>query len=99
HHPHPHSFPTRRSSDLLRPIIFERGKAIEARQKDVDKFWKDRVLNEESNVQFGEGGAGTFSDGKLTTGIKSPFIRKVLLELYEADRKSTRLNSSHVSIS
>ena len=68
----------------LRPIIFERGKAIEARQKDVDKFWKDRVLNEESNVQFGEGGAGTFSDGKLTTGIKSPFIRKVLLELYEA---------------
>ncbi len=78
----------------LRPIIFERGKAIEARQKDVDKFWKDRVLNEESNVQFGEGGAGTFSDGKLTTGIKSPFIRKVLLELYEAGAPEEILYSS-----
>ena len=69
----------------LRPIIFERGKAIEARQKDVDKFWKDRVLNEESNVQFG---------GKLTTGIKSPFIRKVLLELYEAGAPEEILYSS-----
>ncbi len=62
----------------LRPIILERGKAIEERQ------WQNRRLNEESNVQFGEGGAGTFSDGKLTTGIKSPYIRKVLEELYEA---------------
>ena len=65
----------------LRPIILERGKDIDSRQKDVNEFWTKRVLNEESNVQFGEGGAGTFSDGKLTTGIKSPFIRKVLLEL------------------
>ncbi len=68
----------------LRPIILERGKAIEERQKDVNEFWTKRRLNEESNVQLGEGGAGTFSDGKLTTGIKSPYIRKVLDELYEA---------------
>lgn len=68
----------------LKPIILERGKDIDARQKDVNEFWTKRKLNEESNVQFGEGGAGTFSDGKLTTGIKSPFIRKVLDEFYEA---------------
>lgn len=68
----------------LRPIILERGKAIDQRQKDVDRFWRKRQLDEESNVQFGEGGAGTFSDGKLTTGIKSPYIRTVLQALYEA---------------
>lgn len=68
----------------LNPIVLERGKDIDARQKDVNEFWSKRKLNEESNVQFGEGGAGTFSDGKLTTGIKSPYIRKVLEELYEA---------------
>jgi uncharacterized FAD-dependent dehydrogenase len=68
----------------LQPIILERGKGIDERQKDVNEFWTKRKLNEESNVQFGEGGAGTFSDGKLTTGIKSPFIRKVLEEFYEA---------------
>lgn len=68
----------------LKPLIFERGRAVDDRQRDVERFWKTRELDEESNVQFGEGGAGTFSDGKLTTGIKSPFIRKVLLELYEA---------------
>lgn len=54
----------------------------------------NRRLNEESNVQFGEGGAGTFSDGKLTTGIKSPFIRKVLDELYEAGAPEEILYSS-----
>ncbi|MCD7871958.1 MAG: hypothetical protein LUG21_01355 [Clostridiales bacterium] len=78
----------------LCPVILERGKCIEKRQKDVNKFWKERKLNEESNVQFGEGGAGTFSDGKLTTGIKSPFIRKVLNELYEAGAPEEILYSS-----
>lgn len=68
----------------LKPIILERGRDVDARQRDVNRFWKTRELDEESNVQFGEGGAGTFSDGKLTTGIKSPFIRKILEELYEA---------------
>ncbi|MDE6659762.1 MAG: hypothetical protein K2K01_06585, partial [Eubacterium sp.] len=51
----------------LKPIILERGKDIDARQRDVNEFWTKLKLDEESNVQFGEGGAGTFSDGKLTT--------------------------------
>lgn len=78
----------------LKPIILERGKDIDARQRDVNEFWTKRKLDEESNVQFGEGGAGTFSDGKLTTGIKSPFIRKVLDELYEAGAPEEILYSS-----
>lgn len=64
-----------------RPIVFERGKTIEERILDVNNFWENRILDEESNVQFGEGGAGAFSDGKLTTQIKDPRIRKVLEEL------------------
>lgn len=63
----------------LNPIVFERGKCVEERSKDIAKFWKNGTLNPESNVQFGEGGAGTFSDGKLTTGIKD-FRCRVLLE-------------------
>ena len=51
-------------------ILLERGKCVEERMKDVEAFWEAGFLNPESNVQFGEGGAGTFSDGKLTTGIK-----------------------------
>lgn len=78
----------------LKPVILERGKDIDSRQKDVSRFWTERKLNEDSNVQFGEGGAGTFSDGKLTTGIKSPFIRKVLNELYEAGAPEEILYSS-----
>ncbi len=78
----------------LRPIILERGKDVDSRTADVNKFWQTRELNEESNVQFGEGGAGTFSDGKLTTGIKSPFIRKILEELYEAGAPEEILYSS-----
>ena len=78
----------------LRPIILERGKKIEDRQRDVNKFWKERKLDENSNVQFGEGGAGTFSDGKLTTGIKSPYISTVLEELYEAGAPEEILYSS-----
>ena len=66
------------------PIILERGNAIDQRVEDVEKFWREGVLNTESNVQFGEGGAGTFSDGKLTTGIKDPRIRKVLTEFVKA---------------
>lgn len=65
----------------LRPLVLERGKDVDARARDVDELWERGVLNEESNVQFGEGGAGAFSDGKLTTGIKDVRIRKVLEEL------------------
>lgn len=60
------------------PIVLERGRSMEQRVKDVEAFWEKGVLDEVSNVQFGEGGAGTFSDGKLTTGIKDPRIFKVL---------------------
>lgn len=65
----------------LKPIILERGNSVEQRQKDVDQFWQMGILNEESNVQFGEGGAGTFSDGKLTTRIKDERCRAILEEL------------------
>lgn len=65
----------------LRPLILERGHDVDTRTRDVKTFWNDRMLNVQSNVQFGEGGAGTFSDGKLTTGIKDARVRQVFLEL------------------
>ncbi|SHF11284.1 hypothetical protein SAMN02745164_01806 [Marinitoga hydrogenitolerans DSM 16785] len=68
------------------PILLERGKKVEERKKDVEKFWNNGNLNVESNVQFGEGGAGTFSDGKLNTLIKDKHnrIRKMLIEFVNA---------------
>ena len=69
----------------LNPIILERGSEVDVRRQEVDTFWKLGKLNPESNVQFGEGGAGTFSDGKLTTGIKKDkFTAKVMKELHQA---------------
>ena len=65
------------------PIIVERGRDVDSRTKDVNEFWSGGVLDEKSNVQFGEGGAGTFSDGKLNTGTKDKRIRKVLEEFAE----------------
>ncbi len=62
------------------PIIIERGKSVKERQKDVEKFWSTGILNTNSNIQFGEGGAGTFSDGKLNTGTKDIRGKKVLSE-------------------
>lgn len=62
----------------LRPLVLERGSCVEERQRDVALFRQTGQLCPDSNVQFGEGGAGTFSDGKLTTGIKDPRIRYVL---------------------
>ncbi|MDO4552824.1 MAG: hypothetical protein Q4C22_04735 [Bacillota bacterium] len=67
-----------------RPLVLERGKAMEERVRDVEAFWRDGVLEEESNVQFGEGGAGTFSDGKLTTRIKDRRVFWVLEALAAA---------------
>ena len=58
-----------------RPVVLERGEEAEKRQETVNRFWKDGVLDPESNVQFGEGGAGTFSDGKLNTLVKDSFGR------------------------
>lgn len=70
----------------LKPIVIERGKDVDARIKDVNNFWRHSKLDETSNVQFGEGGAGTFSDGKLTTQIKDKKnrSRKVLNEFVKA---------------
>lgn len=67
-----------------RPIVIERGKPMADRVADVERFREEGVLNPESNVLFGEGGAGTFSDGKLTSGIKSDYIRDVLETFVEA---------------
>ena len=64
------------------PIVVERGSCIEARKQEVQKFLKERVLDPDSNVQFGEGGAGTFSDGKLTTNLHNEHIGFVLEEFY-----------------
>jgi len=68
------------------PIMLERGKSVRERTKDTFALWRKRVFNAESNVQFGEGGAGTFSDGKLYTQIKDPnhYGRKVLEEFVKA---------------
>ncbi len=68
----------------LKPIVLERGGDMESRKKAVSLFWEEGTLDTENNVQFGEGGAGTFSDGKLTTRIKDPRCRKVLEEMVEA---------------
>ncbi len=70
----------------FRPIILERGKVVRERTKDTWGLWRRGVLDPESNVQFGEGGAGTFSDGKLYSGIKDPqhLGRKVLTEFVAA---------------
>ncbi len=68
------------------PIIVERGKEVRERTKDTFGFWRKRTLNPESNVQFGEGGAGTFSDGKLYSQVKDPnfYGRKVITEFVAA---------------
>lgn len=83
-----------------RPIVLERGKKVKERVKDIEKFWKDGVLNLSSNIQFGEGGAGTFSDGKLNTLIKDRSKRgkKVLEEFVEAGAPSeiTYINKPHI---
>jgi uncharacterized FAD-dependent dehydrogenase len=70
----------------LRPIVLERGKQVRERTKDTWGLWRQSVLNPESNVQFGEGGAGTFSDGKLYSQISDPrhLTRKVLTEFVKA---------------
>lgn len=67
----------------LHPLIVERGQTVDERTKSVRTFWNERKLNVNSNIQFGEGGAGTFSDGKLTTGIKDSRCREVFLEFVE----------------
>lgn len=69
-----------------RPVLLERGRELHKRLADVERFWQEGVLDPDSNVQFGEGGAGTFSDGKLTTTVKDPKgrMREVLRIFVEA---------------
>ncbi len=62
----------------LRPILLERGNDVSQRERDVDNFKNNRILDENSNIQFGEGGAGTFSDGKLNTGVSGTIAKEVL---------------------
>ena len=66
----------------LKPIVLEQGKKVEEREQDVLAFWHERKLNKFSNVQFGEGGAGTFSDGKLNSNVNSLLCKKAIFELY-----------------
>lgn len=83
-----------------RPIILERGKVVRERTKDTWGLWRRSVLNPESNVQFGEGGAGTFSDGKLYSRIKDPrhLDRKVLIEFVKAGAPPEILTEAHPHI-
>ncbi len=68
----------------LAPVLLERGRCVEERTVDVDRFWAEGRLDTESNMQFGEGGAGTFSDGKLTTRIANPLMDRVFRSLVDA---------------
>ena len=80
----------------FKPIILERGKEVRERTKDTFGLWRKGIFNPESNVQFGEGGAGTFSDGKLYTQIKDPnqYGRKVLTEFVKAGAPAEILRAS-----
>ena len=84
----------------FRPIVLERGKTVRERTKDTWGLWRKNVLNPESNVQFGEGGAGTFSDGKLYSQIKDPrhLGRKVMIEFIKAGAPADILFEAHPHI-
>ncbi len=82
----------------VQPIIIEQGQPVEKRQESIQNFLKTGKLNPLSNVQFGEGGAGTFSDGKLTTGIHSTFCQKVLEDFvfFGAPKQILYLSKPHI---
>jgi hypothetical protein len=84
----------------FRPIILERGKVVRERTKDTWDLWRKSKLHTESNVQYGEGGAGTFSDGKLYSQIKDPrhLSRKVLTEFVKAEAPEDILTEAHPHI-
>jgi uncharacterized FAD-dependent dehydrogenase len=84
----------------FKPIVLERGKPVRERTKDTWGLWRKKVLNPESNVQFGEGGAGTFSDGKLYSQIKDPrhLGRKVMDEFVKAGAPADILYAAHPHI-
>ena len=84
----------------FKPILFERGKEALERKRDVERFWEEGIIDPQSNVQFGEGGAGTFSDGKLNTMVKDEFGRnRVVLEEFvrhEASEEILFVNKPHI---
>lgn len=82
----------------IKPIVIEQGKSVDERKKDVEDFIKYGKLNVNSNIQFGEGGAGTFSDGKLTTGINDCLCRNVLNEFvkFGAPEQIKYINKPHI---
>ncbi len=82
----------------LKPILIERGADADTRKQEIEKFFETGSLNVQTNVQFGEGGAGTFSDGKLTTNIHDPRCREVLETFYEcgAPEEILYLNKPHL---
>jgi uncharacterized FAD-dependent dehydrogenase len=84
----------------FKPIVIERGTTVRQRTKDTWNLWRKNVLNAESNVQFGEGGAGTFSDGKLYSQIKDPrhLGRKVMNEFVQAGAPAEILYAAHPHI-
>lgn len=81
-----------------KPIIIEQGSCVDDRKKSVDNFINNGILDIHSNVQFGEGGAGTFSDGKLTSGISSPYCKKVLQQFvrFGAPEQILYLTKPHI---
>ena len=82
----------------IAPVLFERGACVEEREKDIQTFIQTKTLNVQSNVQFGEGGAGTFSDGKLNTQTHSPLNREVLETFvrFGAPEEILWLNKPHI---
>lgn len=82
----------------LKPIIIEQGKMVDEREKDVLEFWTTRKLNKYSNVQFGEGGAGTFSDGKLNTNLNNDYCKIVTNEFVDfgAPKEISYINKPHI---
>ena len=82
----------------IKPIIIEQGKIATERKKDVSNFLQNGILNTMSNIHFGEGGAGTFSDGKLTTGINSPYCTFVLETFvkFGAPKEILKLSKPHI---
>lgn len=76
------------------PLIIERGDSVDERIRKVSRFWTNGILDTDSNVQFGEGGAGTFSDGKLTTRIKDPLCRHVLEKFVQFGGNSNILSTA-----
>ena len=82
----------------LKPIVIEQGEDVDKRKVSVNTFWQKGVLNKYSNVQFGEGGAGTFSDGKLNTNLHNEYCKRVLNEFYHfgAPKEILYLSKPHI---